>query len=195
MVMTESTILPLGTAAPDFKVRCVQTDRMVSLKDFAEAPALLVTFICNHCPFVQHIADGLAAFGKEYTEKGLAIAAINSNDAKNYPEDHPNKMVAELKARGYVFPYLYDESQEAAKAYQAACTPEFYLFDKDRKLAYRGQFDDSRPDNDIPVTGKDLRLACNAVLNGKKPAGAQKPSIGCNIKWKPSNSPAYFGNL
>lgn len=191
MVMTESTMLALGTKAPDFSLRCVKTDRLVSLQDFASAPALLVIFMCNHCPFVKHIAGGLAPFAKAYQEKGLAIVGINSNDVKNYPDDHPDKMRAEIDRRGYVFPYLYDETQAVAKAYRAACTPEFYLFDKQRKLVYRGQFDDSRPESGIPVTGKDLRAACDAVLAGRPVSKDQRPSIGCNIKWKKGNAPEY----
>jgi len=191
MPRTESTMLPLGTKAPDFSL--VNVDgRTVSLSDFADAPALLVMFICNHCPFVKHIANALAQFTAEYMAKGVAIVGVNSNDAASYPADSPEQMVREAEERGYQFPYLYDETQEVAKAYRAACTPDFFLFDRDRRLVYRGQFDDSRPDGGIPVTGRDLRAAVDAVLAGKKPSENQRPSIGCNIKWKPGHEPDYF---
>ena len=191
MARTESTMLSLGTKAPDFSL--VNVDgRTVSLTDFADAPALLVMFICNHCPFVKHIADALAQFTAEQLTKGVAVVGINSNDAASYPADSPEQMVREAEERGYQFPYLYDETQEVAKAYRAACTPDFFLFDRDRRLVYRGQFDDSRPDSGIPVTGRDLRAAIEAVLAGKKPSENQRPSIGCNIKWAPGNEPDYF---
>jgi peroxiredoxin len=191
MARTESTMLPLGTKAPDFSL--VNVDgRTVSLSDFADAPALLVIFMCNHCPFVKHIADALAQFTAEYLAKGVAVVGINSNDAAGYPADSPEQMVRESEERGYQFPYLYDETQEVAKAYRAACTPDFFLFDGDRRLVYRGQFDDSRPDSGIPVTGRDLRAAIDAVLAGKKPSENQRASIGCNIKWTPGNEPDYF---
>ena len=191
MARTESTMLPLGTKAPDFSL--VNVDgQTVSLADFADAPALLVMFICNHCPFVKHLADALAQFTAEYMAKGVAVVGINSNDAASYPADSPEQMVREAEERGYRFPYLYDETQEVAKAYRAACTPDFYVFDRDRNLVYRGQFDDSRPDSGIPITGRDLRAALDAVLAANKPSDAQRPSIGCNIKWKPGNEPAYF---
>jgi peroxiredoxin len=185
-------MLPLGTKAPDFSL--VNVDgKTVSLADFKDAPALLVIFMCNHCPFVKHLADPLARFTAEYLAKGVAVVGINSNDAANYPADSPEQMVAEAEARGYQFPYLYDDTQEVAKAYHAACTPDFFLFDRDRKLVYRGQFDDSRPDSGIPVSGADLRAAIDAVLALKKLSENQRPSIGCNIKWKPGNEPDYFG--
>lgn len=191
MARTSSTMLPLGTKAPDFSL--VNVDgRTVSLADFSDAPALLVMFICNHCPFVKHLAQALAQLTSEYMDKGVAVVAINSNDVANYPADSPEQMVREVEERGYRFPYLYDETQEVAKAYRAACTPDFYVFDRDRRLVYRGQFDDSRPDNGIPITGKDLRAALDAVLAGKQPSPDQRPSIGCNIKWKPGNEPDYF---
>ncbi|HLP78619.1 MAG TPA: thioredoxin family protein, partial [Candidatus Paceibacterota bacterium] len=151
-----------------------------------------VMFICNHCPYVKHIRSGLAQLGRDYLPKDAAIVAISSNDAKNYPQDGPAQMKAEAKAAGYTFPYLYDESQAVAKAYHAACTPDFYVFDKDHRLVYRGQFDDSRPGNGLPATGKDLREALDAVLAGKPVSSSQKPSIGCNIKWKSGNEPEYF---
>ena len=192
MARTESTMLPLGTKAPDFSL--VNVDgKTVSLADFKPSPALLVIFMCNHCPFVKHLADPLARFTAEYMNKGVAVVGISSNDVSNYPADSPEQMVAEAEARGYQFPYLYDESQEVAKAYHAACTPDFYLFDNERRLVYRGQFDSSRPDSGIPVTGADLRAAIDAVLAGGTPTENQRPSIGCNIKWKPGNEPTYFG--
>jgi peroxiredoxin len=184
-------MLPLGTKAPDFKL--VNVDgRTLSLKNFDRAPALLVIFMCNHCPFVKHLADALAKFGDEFMAKGVAIVGINSNDVANYPADSPEQMVREAEERGYPFPYLYDETQEVAKSYRAACTPDFFLFDRDRKLVYRGQFDSSRPDSGIPITGADMRAALDAVLAGKKPSEKQSPSIGCNIKWIPGNEPDYF---
>ena len=189
-MLTASTMLPLGTPAPDFRLPDPE-GRTVSLDDFQQASALLVAFICNHCPYVQHIRRGLAAFAREYQAKGLAIVGINSNDAGEYPEDGPQKMVDEVKAAGYVFPYLYDEAQAVAKAYRAACTPDLFLFDRSRALVYRGQFDDSRPGNGIPVTGKDLRAAADAALAGRPIPAAQKPSMGCNIKWKAGNEPEY----
>jgi peroxiredoxin len=185
-------MLPLGTDAPDFSLVNVN-GRTVSLSDFDGAPALLVIFMCNHCPFVKNLADPLAQFTAEYMSKGVAVVGISSNDASSYPADSPEQMVREAEERGYHFPYLYDETQEVAKDYQAACTPDFFLFDRDRKLVYRGQFDDSRPDSGIPVTGKDLRAALDAVLAGKKPSQDQRPSIGCNIKWIAGNEPDYFG--
>jgi peroxiredoxin len=187
-------MLTLGTTAPDFSLPNVD-GRTVSLADFKAAPALLVAFICNHCPFVKHIADGLAELAREYQAKGAAVVAINSNDARNYPADSPEQMVHEAENRGYTFPYLYDEDQSVAKAYRAACTPDFYVFDKNQQLVYRGQMDSSRPDSGIPVTGKDLRAALDAVLAGKPVPADQKPSIGCNIKWKAGNEPDYFGHV
>jgi peroxiredoxin len=192
MARTPSTMLPLGTKAPDFSL--VNVDgRTVSLADVADAPALLVIFMCNHCPFVKHLAAGIAMFADEYQKKSVAIIGINSNDVSNYPADSPEQMVHEAEEQGYSFPYLYDETQSVAKSYRAACTPDFFLFDGDRRLVYRGQFDSSRPDNGLPITGGDLRAAVDAVLAGKKPSDKQMPSIGCNIKWKPGNEPDYFG--
>ena len=184
-------MLPLGTKAPDFKLPDT-AGKMVTLADFKNAPALLVLFICNHCPFVKHIRSGLAQLARDYQQRGLAVVGISSNDVANYPQDSPAKMAEESKAAGYIFPYLYDETQAVAKAYRAACTPDIYLFDKDQSLAYRGQFDDSRPGNNVPVTGKDLRAAIDALLAGKPVSSTQVPSIGCNIKWKPGNVPDYF---
>jgi peroxiredoxin len=192
MVRTPSTMLPLGTQAPDFRLMNVD-GREVALSDFAGAPATLVMFICNHCPFVMHVADELAQLGREYMGRGVAVIAINSNDASQYPADSPERMVAEAENRGYTFPYLYDETQEVAHAYHAACTPDFFLFDRKKRLFYRGQLDDSRPDSGIPVTGRDLRLALDAVLAGEEPPQNQRASLGCNIKWKPGNEPEYFG--
>jgi peroxiredoxin len=185
-------MLPLGTKAPDFSL--VNVDgQTVSLVDLKGAPALVVMFICNHCPFVKHVADQLAQLGRDYMPRGVAIVAINSNDVANYPADSPEQMVAEAEERGYPFPYLYDETQEVAKAYRAACTPDFFLFDGNQELVYRGQLDSSRPDSGIPVTGEDLRSALDAVLAGKKPSPDQRGSLGCNIKWAPGNEPDYFG--
>ncbi len=187
MARTPSTMLDLGTPAPDFALPDLDGD-IISLEDFQDAPALLVMFICNHCPFVKHLRDALAAFGTEYGEV-IGIVAINSNDADAYPEDSPAKMREEADAAGYTFPYLIDATQEVAKAYKAACTPDFFLFDRDRKLVYRGQFDGSRPGNGVPVTGADLRAAIDAALAAKPVNGEQAPSIGCGIKWKPGNEP------
>jgi peroxiredoxin len=192
MVATNSTMLPLGTKAPDFQLPDTN-GKSVTLGDFKSAPALVVVFMCNHCPFVKHLRGGLAQFGKDFQPRGAAIVGISSNDVENYPEDSPVKMAQEVKSAGYTFPYLYDESQEVAKSYRAACTPDFYLFDRDQRLVYRGQFDDSRPGNGVPVTGKDLREALEAVLSGKAVSQKQKPSIGCNIKWKRGKEPDYFG--
>jgi peroxiredoxin len=186
MALTPSTMLQLGTPAANFRLPDTE-GRLLSLGDFKDAPALLVVFMCNHCPYVKHIRSKLAAFAREFQPKGLAMVGINANDAAKYPDDSPEKMVDEVVMAGYTFPYLYDETQETAKAYHAACTPDFFLFDKDRKLVYRGQFDDSRPGNNIPLTGKDLREAVFAVLAGKPLSQEQKPSIGCNIKWKSNN--------
>ena len=183
MALTLSTMLPLGTVAPAFSLPATD-GKTVGIDDFAEAELLLVAFICNHCPFVQHIRGGLAALGRDYQPRGVGMAAINSNDVEAYPEDGMEKMIEEAQRVGYTFPYLLDESQQVARAYQAACTPEFYLFDRQRKLIYRGQFDDSRPSNEAPVTGKDLRRALDAALAGEAVAAEQKPSMGCNIKWK-----------
>ncbi|HUL55322.1 MAG TPA: thioredoxin family protein [Opitutaceae bacterium] len=192
MALTPSTMLPWGTLAPAFRLPDAVSGRPVALADFAQKPALVVMFICNHCPYVQHIRAGLAAFARDYQAKNVGVVAISANDVAAYPEDSPARMKAEAKAAGYPFPYLFDETQAVAQAYRAACTPDLYLFDRDRKLVYRGQFDDSRPGNGRPVTGADLRAACDAVLAGRMPAAAQTPSIGCNIKWKPGNEPDYY---
>ena len=196
MARTPSTMVELGTPAPDFRLPDMRREaggRPVALEDFRDAPALLVMFICNHCPYVKHIQKELAAFARDYQPRGLAVVAINANDAERYPDDAPERMAEEAEAAGYTFPYLFDETQEVAKAYRAACTPDFFLYDRQRRLVYRGQFDDSRPRNDLPVTGKDLREAVEAVLAGRPVPEDQKPSLGCNIKWKPGNEPDYFG--
>jgi len=184
-------MLPLGTTAPDFELPDTN-GKTVSLADYQNKSALLVLFICNHCPYVKHIRAGLAQLARDYLPRGAAIVGINANDVANYPDDSPAKMKEEAKSAGYLFPYLYDETQAVAKAYRAACTPDIYLFDKGRKLVYRGQLDESRPGNGIPVTGKDLRAALDAVLAGKPVSPNQKASMGCNIKWKSGNEPDYF---
>jgi peroxiredoxin len=191
MARTPSTMLPLGTTAPDFRLPDT-TGKFVSLGEFTGQRALLVMFICNHCPFVKHIRSELANIGRDYSARGAGIIAISSNDAVNYPDDGPEKMKEEARAAGYNFPYLYDESQAVAHAYRAACTPDFFLFDRNHRLVYRGQLDDSRPGNGVPVTGKDLRAALDALVDGKTVTSTQTPSLGCNIKWKPGNEPDYF---
>ncbi|HOJ33073.1 MAG TPA: thioredoxin family protein [Candidatus Hydrogenedentes bacterium] len=193
MVLTASTMLPLGTSAPDFSLPDTH-GKMVSLKDFQDKPVLLVMFICNHCPYVKHIQPRLVPFCKELQDRGVGVVAINSNDASQYPDDSPENMAKVAKQLGYTFPYLYDEQQKVAKEYAAACTPDFYVFDSARRLVYRGQFDDSRPGNGVPVTGKDLWDAIDALLTGRTVSLKQKPSMGCNIKWKPGNEPSYFAH-
>jgi peroxiredoxin len=184
-------MLPLGTRAPGFELP--DSKGLVSrLADLDKAPALLVAFICNHCPFVKHVRGGFAALAAEYQKRGVAVVAIASNDVGTYPEDGPEGMAAEAREAGYSFPYLFDETQEVAKAYGAACTPDFFLFDRGRRLVYRGQMDGSRPGNGVPVTGEDLRRALDATLAGRPAPSEQRPSLGCNIKWKPGNAPAYF---
>ncbi len=192
MAETPSTMAPLGTQAPPFRLPDVTTGRIVSLDDFKSAPALLVMFICNHCPYVKHIRTRLAQVARDYRAKGVAVVAISSNDVREFPDDSPEKMAEEARTCGYTFPYLFDETQEVAKAYEAACTPDLYVFDANRKLVYRGQFDDSRPSNGKPVTGADLSAALDAVLAGRPVMPDQKASVGCNIKWKPDNEPRYF---
>jgi len=191
MARTPSTMLALGTSAPDFDLPDFDGKRH-ALGDFAASPALLVTFICEHCPFVRHVRGEFARFAREYSSRGLAVVAINSNDLDAYPQDGPDAMREEARSLGYVFPYLLDAAQATARAYRAACTPDFFLFDADRRLAYRGQFDDSRPGNGKPVTGADLRRAVDAVLAGAPVDADQFPSLGCNIKWKPGNEPDYY---
>ncbi len=191
MVRTQSTMLPLGTQAPNFSL--VNVDgTTVSLHDFDEAKALLVIFMCNHCPYVIHVAPALAELAREYQQRGVAVVGINANDAGTYPQDSPEQMVHEAEARGYTFPYLFDETQEVAQAYRAACTPDFFVFDKHHRLCYRGQMDSSRPQSEIPVTGEDLRAALDAVLAGTPIATDQAPSLGCNIKWRAGHEPDYF---
>jgi peroxiredoxin len=193
MARTPSTMLELGTSAPDFDLLEPATGQKRSLSDFSGSRALLVAFICNHCPYVIHIIREFVALTGEYADQGLQVVAINANDVDNYADDSPEKMIQFATDNGFHFPYLYDESQQTAKDYQAACTPDFYLFDADGKLVWRGQFDDARPRNDEPVTGEDMRAALEAILNNRTIPSEQKPSMGCNIKWKPGNEPAYYG--
>ena len=184
-------MLPLGTVAPDFNLPDTN-GKLVSLADFKDRAALVVIFMCNHCPYVIHIRVGLAQLARDYAAKNVGVVGINANDTKNYPADSPAKMKEEARSAGYTFPYLFDETQVVAKAYRAACTPDIYLFDRGRRLVYRGQFDASRPGNGIPVTGKDLRAAIEAVLAGRATSEFQAPSMGCNIKWRAGNEPDYF---
>jgi peroxiredoxin len=191
MVRTPSTMLPLGTQAPDFELPNVD-GRLVTLSEAAGPQGTVVMFICNHCPFVKHVADQLARLGRDVIPRGIGVVAISSNDVSTHPADSPEQMVREAEERGYPFPYLYDGTQEVAKAYRAACTPDFFLFDAEQRLVYRGQLDGSRPGNDVPVTGADLRDAIDAVLAGLPARAEQTPSIGCNIKWKAGQEPDYF---
>jgi peroxiredoxin len=191
MASTPSTMLALGTVAPDFSLPDTN-GHAVSLASFKNAPALLVMFICNHCPYVKHIQAGLAGLAREYQQRGVAVVGINSNDPQTYPEDSPARMAEEVKLAGYTFPYLHDATQQVARAFRAACTPDFFLFDKARALVYRGEFDASRPGNGLPVTGRDLRSALDAVLAGRPVSPDQKPSLGCNIKWKRGQEPDYY---
>ncbi len=193
MVRTPSTMLPLGTEAEDFSLTN-KDGRTLSFADVAGERGTVLMFICNHCPFVKHVANELAAIGYEYMPKGVGMVAINSNDVSAHPADSPEQMIHESEQRGYSFPYLFDETQEVAKAYGAACTPDFYLFDGNHKLVYRGQLDGSRPDSGVPVTGEDLRKAIDALLESRPLPQPQHPSIGCNIKWRPGNEPQYFLN-
>ncbi|MDP0496287.1 MAG: thioredoxin family protein [Verrucomicrobiota bacterium JB024] len=192
MVAVNSTMLPLGTPAPAFHLPDT-AGNVVSLEAFDGAKAYVVMFICNHCPYVRMLRREIAHIGNEYQDKGVAFVAINSNDVDNYPDDSMDNMVQEVAEQGYSFPYCLDETQNVAKAYRASCTPDFFVFNKDRLLVYRGQFDDARPGNGINVTGSDLRAALDAILDDEEiPDDVQKPSIGCNIKWKPGNEPEYF---
>ncbi len=191
MARTPSTMLSLNTPAPEFSLPEPASGKSVSLSDFENKP-LVVVFMCNHCPYVKHIAAKLSELAANFLEQGVAVVAINSNDVSNYPDDSPDKMVEMVSEYGFSFPYLYDESQAVAKAYRAACTPDIYLFDQAHRLVYRGQFDAARPRNDEPVTGKDLQDAIKALLAGMPIADDQIPSLGCNIKWKPGNEPEYF---
>ncbi|MBT4880859.1 MAG: thioredoxin family protein [Alphaproteobacteria bacterium] len=184
MSLTPSNMLPLGTVAPDFELLDVLSSQRKSIQDLKSEKGTVVMFICNHCPFVKHVQEALVKVAKDYTDKGIAFIAINSNDVEAFPADSPDKMKELGEHLGFPFPYLYDESQKVAKSYKAACTPDFYVFDQDLKCVYRGQLDDSRPGNHIPVTGNDLRSAMDNLLSGKEVSTNQKPSIGCNIKWK-----------
>lgn len=193
MVMTPSTMMPLGTLAPEFSLPDTKGNT-VSRTDFSQKEGLVAMFICNHCPFVKHVQMELVCLANDYQPRNVGFVAINSNDVENYPGDSPARMAEDAERLGYPFPYLYDETQEVAKTYSAACTPDFFIFDGNMKLAYRGQLDDSRPGrDDVPVTGKDIREALDLLLAGKEVPKDQKPSIGCNIKWKQGNAPAYFG--
>ena len=191
MVMTASTMLPLGTEAPAFTLPDAEGNP-VPLSDFDDARVLVIVFMCNHCPFVKHVIDGFVKLVKEYRPRGVAAVGINANDVSEFPEDRPEKMIQFAKEKGFTFPYLYDETQAVAKEYRAACTPDFFVFDENRRLVYRGQMDDSRPGSQVPVTGADLRAALDAVLEGRPVPEKQMPSMGCNIKWKPGNEPDYF---
>ena len=191
MVKTASTMLPLGTLAPDFRLPNIDGS-LVSLDDVSGGKALVVVFMCNHCPFVKHVAAELVRLSRDYASKGVKLVGISSNDVSTYPDDSPEAMKEEARVQGYDFPYLYDETQEVAQSYRAACTPDFFVFDAQRKLAYRGQLDDSRPKNGIPVTGKDLRNALDLILSGQNAPTEQRPSIGCNIKWHAGKEPSYF---
>jgi len=192
MALTPSTMLELGTPAPGFRLPDLD-GRTVELADFASRPALLVMFICPHCPYVKHVRGGLSALAREYQERGVGVVAIMSNDVAQQPDDAPAGMKAEKEEADYVFPYLFDETQEVARAYRAACTPDLYVFDGARRLVYRGQLDDSRPGNGVPVTGRELRAALDAVLADRPVETKQRASVGCNIKWKPGSEPEYFG--
>jgi len=191
MAAVESTMLALGTSAPAFSLPDVVSGKTITLHTFARGKGLLVMFLCPHCPYVKHVQAGLAKLLKEYDGSGLGVVAVSSNDVAQYPEDSPDGLRAQAAELGFAFPYCYDESQAAAAAYRAACTPDFFLFDAGRKLAYRGQMDGGRPKNDVPVTGSDLRAAIDAVLAGRAVSAEQKPSLGCSIKWKPGNHPGY----
>lgn len=192
MVLTASTMLPLGSKAPNFNLPDVKTGKNVSLKEVMGKKGLLVMFICQHCPYVKHVQTELTKLGHDYGSKGIGIVAISANDAENYPDDSPKELKKYSEKQKFPFSFLYDETQEVAKAYTAACTPDFFLFDHNSALVYRGQLDESRPDSGKPLTGKDLRAALDAVLDGKPVNTQQRPSMGCNIKWKPGNEPNYF---
>jgi peroxiredoxin len=186
-------MMPLGSTAPDFSLPDAVSGRTLSLSDLDDAKALLMMFICNHCPFVIHVRGEIGRLAREYQERGVAVVAVNANDVRSYPQDGPEPMKRLAREEGWRFPFLYDETQAVARAYHAACTPDFFLFDGERKLVYRGQLDDSRPGNDRPIDGHDLRAALDAVLAGRPVSVDQKPSVGCNIKWKKGNEPDYFG--
>ncbi|TMH77881.1 MAG: thioredoxin family protein [Betaproteobacteria bacterium] len=192
MAVESSKDLPLGTRAPDFALPDTVSGRTIRLGDYAASPALLVAFICNHCPYVQHMRAAFVEFAREFQPRGLAVVAISANDPEAYPQDSPEQMAIEAKKSGFTFPYLFDRTQQTAKAYHAVCTPEFYLFDAAQRLVYRGRFDASRPNSQVPITGSELRAAAEAVLAGRQPAADQKPSIGCGIKWRPGNAPSGY---
>ena len=192
MAVESSKDLPLGTRAPDFALPDTVSGRTIRLGDYAASPALLVAFICNHCPYVQHMRAAFVEFAREFQPRGLAVVAISANDPEAYPQDSPEQMAIEAKKSGFTFPYLFDRTQQTAKVYQAVCTPEFYLFDAAQRLVYRGRFDASRPNSQVPITGSELRAAAEAVLAGRQPAADQKPSIGCGIKWRPGNAPTGY---
>ncbi|MDH3282443.1 MAG: thioredoxin family protein [Gammaproteobacteria bacterium] len=194
MALAQSTMLPLGTMAPDFTLPNSNPEyggKVVALDDFSQYEALLIVFMCNHCPYVIHIRERLAAFANDYRSKGLATVGISSNDVTTHPADAPGEMIRIAREFSFTFPYLHDANQSVAAVYTAACTPDFFLFDRDRRLVYRGQFDDSRPNSGVPVTGKDLAAAVDALLAGGKVPGDQRPSMGCNIKWKAGREPEY----
>jgi peroxiredoxin len=193
MALTPSTMRDLGTKMPAFELPATDGS-IVRSKDLESAKGVLVMFICNHCPFVKHVRAGLAQFGRDYENSGLAVVAINSNDTTTHPDDSPEKMKAEVAEQGYVFPYLFDEDQSVARVFNAACTPDFFLFDRAGNLVYRGQFDGARPGNDVPVSGSDLRKAADQALSGQPVPPDQIPSVGCNIKWRAGNEPAYFSS-
>jgi peroxiredoxin len=186
-----STMVPLGTPAPPFSLRDVVSGKTYSLDSFADKTALLVMFICRHCPYVMHVQHEIARLGQDYADSALGIVAISSNDPRQYPDDAPDRLKDMAQRLNFRFPFCFDDTQEIAKSYKAACTPDFYLFDRERRLVYRGQLDDSRPGNNKPVTGRDLRAAIEAALTGTPVPADQKPSIGCGIKWKPGNAPSY----
>ncbi len=191
MALTNSTMLSLGTSLPSFELPDVVSGKKISSPRFSESSGILVMFICRHCPYVVHVQDELARLGKDYAKKNIEIVAISSNDASNYPDDRPEQLKAMAQELAFTFPYCYDEGQEVAKAFTAACTPDFFLFDRNQQLVYRGQLDDSRPGNGKPVTGKDIRAAIDAVIAGQSVSQGQRPSVGCNIKWKSENSPSH----
>ena len=192
MALTKSTMLPLGTPLPHFELPDVVTGTRISSTQFIGTSGILVMFICRHCPYVIHVQEEISRLGREYGEKGISIVAISSNDREKYPDDRPEQLQAMARELGFTFPYCYDEGQEVAKAFTAACTPDFFLFDANQQLVYRGQFDDSRPGNGKPITGKDVRAAMDAVLSHQPVNQDQRPSAGCNIKWKVGESPNYL---
>lgn len=190
--MATGSLLALGSEAPDFALRDVRTGGIVRRSDFDEKRGLLVLFICRHCPYVKHVEGGIAKLAQDYADRDLAIVAISANDPQAYPEDAPESLAEQARLAGFTFPYLFDETQEVARAYTAACTPDPFLFDADRRLVYRGQLDGSRPGNDVPVTCEDIRRAIDAVLEGRPVPADQRPAVGCSIKWRPGNEPEYL---